>query len=410
VANSQVAQSGQQSLQTDESLGSGFIIDPSGYIVTNRHVIDRAYEIIVTLQDNTMLKADVVGFCHVVDLALLKVNAMKPLPVVKLGDSDKVRVGDPVLAIGNPLGYGGSVSAGIVSALMRDIHASPVDEFIQTDAAINHGNSGGPLFDMNGDVIGVNTALQTASANGGSIGIGFAIPAMDVTFLVGQLREFGQLHIGWLGLRLQDLTAEIAESLRLEKARGALIVDIDQSAPAANGFLQAGDVVLKFDDYEVPNTRFLNRAIGVSVNKKVALTIWRDGKIVTVKVGIEEWPEEIKWQKEVPMPLRPPAPIVSPDLGLRLVPVNADLRREYELASDTKGVVVTSVAMNSLAAAGGIRQGDVIEKVQNKTVTTPDEVQKNLDQLRQDKRRYALALVRGKNGLRWIALPLDTNW
>src|SRR6516165_644060 len=181
----QVAQSSGRSTRTEESLGSGFIIDPQGYIVTNRHVIEGAYEIIVTLQDKTMLKADVVGYCHVVDLAVLKVNAMKPLPTVKLGDSDKVRAGDPVLAIGNPLGYGGSVSAGIVSALMRDIHLSPVDEFIQTDAAINHGNSGGPLFNMNGEVVGVNTALQTLGPEGGSIGIGFALPATDVKFLVG---------------------------------------------------------------------------------------------------------------------------------------------------------------------------------------------------------------------------------
>ncbi len=274
-----------------QSLGSGFIIDPSGLIVTNNHVIDGADEINVTLQDNTTLKATVVGRDETGDIALLKVKPDKPLSAVKFGDSDAQRVGDWVLAIGNPFGLGGSVTAGIVSARGRNIHQGPYDDFIQTDAAINRGNSGGPLFDMDGEVIGMNTAIYSPS--GGSIGIGFSIPSNMVKNVVAQLKDFGHPRRGWLGVRIQQVTPDIAESLGLKDATGAMVAGVNDGGPADKAQIHNGDIILKFNNQDVKDMHALPRIVADSeVGQSVPVLLWRDGKEVTLQATLAEKPDD----------------------------------------------------------------------------------------------------------------------
>jgi serine protease Do len=268
-----------------QSLGSGFIIDPSGLVVTNNHVIEGADEITVTLQDNTSLKAKVLGRDETGDIALLQVKTDKQLPAVQFGDSDAERVGDWVLAIGNPFGLGGTVTAGIVSARGRDIHQGPYDDFIQTDAAINRGNSGGPLFNMDGQVIGMNTAIYSPS--GGSIGIGFSIPANLVKAVVTQLKDFGHPRRGWLGVRIQQVTPDIAESLGLHDASGAMVAGVNDGGPADKAKIHNGDIILKFNGQDVKEMRSLPRIVADSeVGKSVPVLLWRDGKQVTVQATL----------------------------------------------------------------------------------------------------------------------------
>jgi serine protease Do len=276
-----------------QSLGSGFIIDPSGLVVTNNHVIEGADEITVTLQDNTSLKAKVLGRDETGDIALLQVKTDKQLPAVQFGDSDAERVGDWVLAIGNPFGLGGTVTAGIVSARGRDIHQGPYDDFIQTDAAINRGNSGGPLFNMDGQVIGMNTAIYSPS--GGSIGIGFSIPANLVKAVVTQLKDFGHPRRGWLGVRIQQVTPDIAESLGLHDASGAMVAGVNDGGPADKAKIHNGDIILKFNGQDVKEMRSLPRIVADSeVGKSVPVLLWRDGKQVTVQATLDEKPDDVK--------------------------------------------------------------------------------------------------------------------
>ncbi|MDP9095392.1 MAG: Do family serine endopeptidase, partial [Pseudomonadota bacterium] len=274
------------------SLGSGFIIDKSGYIVTNNHVIDGADEISVTLTDNTTLKAKLVGKDDRVDLALLKVETDHPLTAVSFGDSDTSRVGDWVLAIGNPFGLGGSVTAGIVSARGRDIRQGPYDDFIQTDAAINRGNSGGPLFNMNGEVIGINTAIYSPS--GGSVGIGFSVPANLAKPVIMQLREYGHARRGWLGVRIQQVTPDIAEAIGLKDVQGAMVAGMNDGGPADKAGIHNGDVILKFNGQDVKEMRTLPRLVAeTEVGKQVPVVLWRDHKEVTVQASTGELPDEV---------------------------------------------------------------------------------------------------------------------
>ena len=276
-----------------QSLGSGFIIDASGLVVTNNHVIDGADEITVTLQDNTSLKAKVLGRDETGDIALLQVKPDKPLPAVQFGDSDTERVGDWVLAIGNPFGLGGTVTAGIVSARGRDIRQGPYDDFIQTDAAINRGNSGGPLFNMDGQVVGMNTAIYSPS--GGSIGIGFSIPANMVKAVVAQLKDFGHPRRGWLGVRIQQVTPDIAESLGLKDASGAMVAGVNDGGPADKAKIHNGDIILKFNNQDVKEMRSLPRIVADSeVGKSVPVLLWRDGKEVTVQATLAEKPDDVQ--------------------------------------------------------------------------------------------------------------------
>ncbi|MBV8400725.1 MAG: DegQ family serine endoprotease [Acetobacteraceae bacterium] len=394
-----------------QSLGSGFIIDPSGLVVTNNHVIEGSDEVTVTLQDNTSLKATIVGRDERVDVALLKVKADKPLPAVQFGDSDHERVGEWVLAIGNPFGLGGSVTAGIVSARGRDIRQGPYDDFIQTDAPINRGNSGGPLFNMDGEVIGINTAIYSPS--GGSIGIGFAIPANMARTVVEQLREYGHARRGWLGVRIQQVTPDIAESLGLHEPGGAMVAGVNDGGPADKAKLRNGDIILKFNGQDVKEMRSLPRLVAETpIGQDVPVTIWRDGKQTTVQAKVGELPDDQQLAAATPGPSSKGGktnPTEIAGLGLQVSPITPETKDKYQLNDDQKGVVVTDVAPNSPAADRGLKPGDVIVEVQQEPVSTPDDVQQRVDNVRKQSRRSVLMLIQGQDGLRWVPLGLGAG-
>ena len=389
-----------------QSLGSGFIIDPSGLVVTNNHVIEGADEITVTLQDNTSLKAKVLGRDETGDIALLQVKPDKPLPSVQFGDSNSERVGDWVLAIGNPFGLGGTVTAGIVSARGRDIHQGPYDDFIQTDAAINRGNSGGPLFNMDGQVIGMNTAIYSPS--GGSIGIGFSIPANLVKADVDQLKQYGHPRRGWLGVRIQQVTPDIAESLGLKEATGAMVAGVNDGGPADKAKIRNGDIILKFNGQDVKDMRALPRIVADSdVGKSVPVVLWRDGKEVTVQATLDEKPDDVQVASATsPDKPQPEKPTEISGLGLKLAPMSQDAKDKYSLGADQKGVVITDVSPNSPAAERGLKAGDVIVEVQQGEVASPADVQQKVDSVKKENRKSVLMLIQRSDGLQWVPLSL----
>jgi serine protease Do len=392
-----------------QSLGSGFIIDPSGIIVTNNHVIDGADEITVTLQDNTSLKATVIGRDDRVDIAVLQVKADKPLPAVAFGDSDASRVGDWVLAIGNPFGLGGSVTAGIVSARGRDIRQGPYDDFIQTDAAINKGNSGGPLFNMDGQVIGINTAIYSPS--GGSIGIGFSIPANMAKNTVEQLRNYGHARRGWLGVRIQPVTADIAESLGLHDTTGSLVAGVVPGGPAEAAKIHNGDIILKFNGQDVKENHSLPRIVAeTAIGTEVPVILQRDGKEVTVTAKVGELPDDQQLasadSKDAGKPDTANKPTAIAGLGLSLAPITSDTKDKYQLGANQKGVVVTDVAPDSPAANRGLKPGDVIVEVQQEPVSTPADVQSRIDGVRKQNRKSVLMLIQRQDNLQWVPVPL----
>ena len=391
------------------SLGSGFVIDPAGYIVTNNHVIADADEITVILHDDTNLKAELVGRDTKTDVAVLKVKTDKKLPAVIWGDSDKARVGDWVLAVGNPFGLGGSVTAGILSARQRDINSGPYDDFLQTDAAINRGNSGGPMFDMNGAVIGINTAIY--SPTGVSIGIGFAIPSNLAKMVAAQLiREPDHsVHRGWLGVRIQAVTDEIAESLGLDKAHGALVASVNDSGPAQGGGIQPGDVILTFDGKKVPDMRHLPRLVAVSaVGKNVPVTVWRKRQETKLQVTVGKLDETEQVAKEEPAKGKPPAPDSSTvtTLGLTLSNITPELKEKFSL-SDEKGVVVVDVTKDSPAAEKGLKAGDVIMEAAQEEIKSTTQVAGKINDAKKAGRKSILLLVERAGDLRFIALRLD---
>ncbi len=387
-----------------QSLGSGFIIDPSGIVVTNNHVIDGADEITVTLQDNTTLKARLIGHDDRWDLAVLQVTPEKPLPAVHFGNSDASRVGDWVLAIGNPFGLGGTVTAGIVSARGRDIQQGPYDDFIQTDAAINRGNSGGPLFNMQGEVIGINTAILSPS--GGSIGLGFSIPSGEARVVIDQLRKYGRARRGWLGVRIQQITPDIAESLGLKGADGALVAGVNTNGPADRAHIQNGDVILTFNGQQLHEMRTLPRVVAETpIDSTVPVDIWRGGKRQTVQVVVAEMPDD---QKAVAT-VRKPAAVGSLDLvalGLKIAIITDELRSKYKLDDKQKGVVVTDVAATGTAADRGLKPGDVILEAQQQALAVPGDLQKRMVEARDQGKKSVLLLVQGKDGMRWVPLPV----
>ena len=390
-----------------QSLGSGFIIDPSGLVVTNNHVIDGADEINVVLQDNTTLRAELVGTDARTDVALLRVRPERPLPSVTFGDSDTALVGDWVLAIGNPFGLGGSVTAGIVSARGRDIRQGLYDDFIQTDAAINRGNSGGPLFNLAGEVIGINTAIYSPS--GGSIGIGFSIPSNIARNISNQLREAGRVRRGWLGVNIQQVTDEIAESLGLRNGtRGALVARAQEGGPAAAGGIQAGDVILRFNGQEVREMRNLPRLVAdTAVGTTAPVVVWREGKEMTVNVTVAELPAEAQQATATPGPAPRPTTLELSGLGMRIGPITPEIRERFSLRAETRGVVITEITPGGIAAERELRPGDVIVEVQQERVTTPQEVQDRLERLRRQNRATALLLIEGPQGQRWVPLRLS---
>jgi serine protease Do len=392
------------------SLGSGFIIDPSGIVVTNNHVISDADEVNVILNDGTRLKAEIIGRDQKIDLAVLRVKPDKPLKAVQFGDSDKLRIGEWVIAIGNPFSLGGTVTAGIVSARNRDINSGPYDNYIQTDAAINRGNSGGPLFNLDGEVVGVNTAI--ISPSGGSIGIGFAVPSKTAMPVIDQLRQFGETRRGWLGVRIQQMTDELAETMNVKPPRGALVAGVDDKGPAKPAGIQTGDVIVKFDNKDIKEMRDLPRVVAdTPVGKDVEVIILRQGKEErkTVRLGRLEDGEK---QAAAANNKRGGAPeeksVVQQTLGLNLANLTGELRRRYKIKDGVNGVVITGVDVNSAAAEKRLNAGDVIVEVAQEVVASATDVQKRIDQLKKEGRKSALLLVANAEGdLRFVALSLQ---
>lgn len=389
------------------SLGSGFVIDPTGYIVTNNHVIADADEIYANFNDGSKLKAELIGRDPKTDLALLKVTPEKPLTAVKFGDSDKMRVGDWVMAIGNPFGLGGTLTVGVVSARNRNINSGPYDNFLQTDAAINRGNSGGPLFNMEGEVVGINTAI--ISPSGGSIGIGFAVPSATAEPIIAQLKDFKEVRRGWIGVRIQAVTDEIAESLGLGKARGALVGGVTDNGPAAKAGLKAGDVVVRFDGKDIKEMRDLPRVVAdTPVGKEVDVVVIRKGKEETLRLTIARMPEDEKPAAASDAP-KPPAKIMSQKvLGIEVTGITDDLKKKYKIKDGVTGVVILDVERNSAAAEKGLKQGQVVIEVGQEPVASPDDVKKRIDALKKAGRSHALLLVTDSDGQnRYAAIPLN---
>ncbi|MEP3475096.1 MAG: Do family serine endopeptidase [Hyphomicrobiales bacterium] len=393
--------------QRVSSLGSGFVIDTSGLIVTNNHVIKGADEIFVNFVDGTKLKVDkVLGVDAKTDLALLKVSPKKPLSAVPFGKSSEARVGDWVMAIGNPFGLGGTVTVGIVSAKDRDINSGPYDEFIQTDAAINKGNSGGPLFNMKGEVIGVNTAI--ISPSGGSIGIGFSVPSDTVVNVVSQLKKYGETRRGWLGVLIQKVTPEIAEGFGMAKPEGALVSRVTKGGPAEKAGFVPSDIILEFDGNYVKSSRELPKIVALTpVEKTVDVKLLRQGKEVTVKVKIARLEAAEKNNPELAgRGVQPDKPVESAVLGMTLSNITPDLRRQYRLDAKTKGVVITKVAPNSRAAEKGLRPGFVIVEVMQEQVSTADQVVKKVEALKKtNKKNIIFFIARGRGEFGFVALP-----
>ncbi|WP_420836141.1 Do family serine endopeptidase [Celeribacter indicus] len=384
-----------------QALGSGFVISEDGYIVTNNHVIDGADEIEIEFFEGGTLAAELVGTDPKTDIAVLKVESEEPLPFVPFGDSDAARVGDWVMAMGNPLGQGFSVSAGIVSQRGRALSGA-YDDYIQTDAAINRGNSGGPLFNMDGEVIGVNTAIL--SPNGGSIGIGFSMASNVVTRVVDQLKEFGETRRGWLGVRIQDVTPDVAEAMGLEQARGALVTDVPEG-PSKEAGIESGDVIMSFDGTDVADTRELVRTVGnTEVGKAVRIVVFRDGKTQTLMVtlGRREEAENVAFPTDEDGGQQ--SPETSQMMGLTLQPLDETLREELGISAGTDGLAVVEVDESSEAFTKGLRAGDVITEAGQQKVATVADLQSRVDEAREAGRKTVLLLVRRAGEPRFVAL------
>ncbi len=365
------------SAQPVEALGSGFIISADGYVVTNNHVIDAADSVTVTLADGGKYKAELVGTDPQTDVALLKIKADHALPYVAFGDSDKLRVGDYVMAVGNPFGLGGTVTAGIVSARGRDIHSGPYDDFIQTDAAINRGNSGGPMFNLDGQVVGINTAI--ISPSGGSIGIGFAIPSNMARQVVADLQDHGTVDRGWLGVKIQPVTEDIKEALGLPAAKGALVAEVFPDSPAAEAKLKQGDVILDFDGKAIGELKDLTRAVAATkAGSKAEVTLWRGGHEQTLQVHIGK--QELQQGQAEPgqAPGEPKAE-TNKQLGALVAPLTDPLRQQLGLAENAEGVAIVGLEPDGKAARQGLAVGDVIEQVDIKQIDSPRGLAQALD-------------------------------
>lgn len=403
---------GQGAPRKAQSLGSGFIIDTTGYIVTNNHVIEGADEITVIFQDadQTELKAKLIGTDKETDLALLKVETKAKLTALKWGDSDVLKVGDWVVAIGNPFGLGGTVTAGIVSARARDIGAGRFDDFIQTDAAINQGNSGGPLVNLAGDVVGINSAIY--SRTGGSVGIGFAIPSSMARTVIDEIRKAGKVRRGWLGVQIQSVTPEIAESMGLAHHKGALVGTVTDGSPAASAGLKPGDVILTFDGKEVANNRTLPRMVaGSPVGTKVNVGISRKGTAMNIAVTLAEFPEDQAAAGEEEPEEEKPGPGAAQQqvdaLGLSVSTITTDLRKQFEIAEGVKGVVITKVNPNAPPQSRQLRPGDVVLEVSQQPVASPADVQDRVSKAKAAGQKAVLLLVERRGEQTFLALSLE---
>jgi len=383
--------------------GSGFIIDQNGLIVTNHHVIQGADEVTVTMNDGRELKADVMGADPDTDLALLKVETDAPLPVARFADSDGVRVGDAVIAIGNPFGLGGTVTAGIVSAKAREIGAGRYDDFLQIDAPINRGNSGGPTFNLEGEVIGVNTAIH--SPTGGNVGIGFAIPANLTQKIVDDLEDDGMVERGWLGVHIQGVDEDLADGLDLEEARGALVSRVAENGPAAAFGIEQGDVILSFDGKPINALRDLTRAVAdTEPGSNTDILVWREGAEQTLSVEIAQMPSE---QNVASLDEDAELDETTPKLGLALANLDAQIRSEMDLSDDIEGAVVTDVLPGSPAAEKGLRQGDLIIEADHQAVTDPKAVAQAVKAASERGDKAVLLLIKRGEQDRFVAIRID---
>jgi serine protease Do len=390
------------------SLGSGFIIDAEGYIVTNHHVIEGADEITVRLHDDRTLKAELIGSDQETDLALLKVESSEPLPAATWGESSKARIGDWVMAIGNPFGLGGTVTVGIISAQQRDINAGRYDDFIQTDAAINKGNSGGPMFDLDGRVIGVNTAIFSPS--GLSVGIGFAIPSQLARNVISQVKKFGEVRRGWLGVRIQTVNEELAEGLQLDQPHGALVASVTEDGPAAAAGIQQGDVILRFDGREVSEMRKLPRMVAETpIGGAVEVVVWRKGReeIFSVTLGELDLEQVAAVEPELAVP--DPDELEIPALGLEVETVSTLLREQFQLEEDAEGVLITQVDPEGNGAEKGLTPGDLIVEVDQEAVSSPIDVAERIEKAQEGGRRVVTLLVSRQGEHRWVAVRIGES-
>jgi serine protease Do len=401
----------KQRQRKSNSLGSGFVVDPSGVVITNNHVIADANEVTVIFADGQKLKGDLVGKDEKVDVAVLRVKPDKPLKAVKFGDSEKMRVGDWVVAVGNPFGLGGTVTAGIISARHRNIESGPYDNYFQTDAAINKGNSGGPLFNMAGEVIGINTAILSPS--GGSIGIGFATPAATVVPVIDQLEKFGETRRGWLGVHIQNVDDTIAESLNLGQVHGALIAGTDDKGPAKAAGLKAGDVIVKFDGIEIKESRDLPKIVAAApVGKDVAIVVIRQGKQITktIKLGRLEDNDKLTSlaAKRGNAGKQAIVGAVEKALGMEFSSLTDDLRQKFAIKNNVvAGVVITGVDPDSVAADKHVQAGDVVMEINQEPVKEPADIAKKIRALKEGGKKSALLLVaNGQGEVRFVALGL----
>jgi serine protease Do len=394
---------GEGNPRRGQALGSGFVISEDGYIVTNNHVIEGADDIEIEFFSGERLKAKLVGTDPKTDIALLKVQSDAPLPFVPFGDSNVMRVGDWVVAMGNPLGQGFSVSAGIVSARGRSLSGT-YDDYIQTDAAINRGNSGGPLFNLEGEVIGVNTAIL--SPNGGSIGIGFAMASNVVTKVVAQLRDFGETRRGWLGVRIQDVTPDVAEAMGLPTPKGALVTDVPDG-PAKDAGMMAGDVITSFDGADVADTRELVRRVGdADVGKAVRVVVLRDGKTETLMITLGRR-ETAEASPTPAAAAAPEAPKEQAALGLTVQTLTQEARDKMGLPVGTEGLLITAVDEVSEAYAKGMRAGDILTEAGQQKLTTPADLTARIAEAKEAGRKSLLLLMRRGGDPRFVALSVE---
>ena len=400
---------GQRTPRRQTSLGSGFIIDKAGYVVTNNHVIEDADQISVILEDDTVLEAKLIGRDEKTDVALLKVEAKKDLPMVNWGNSNAARVGDWVMAIGNPFGLSGTVTAGIISARSRDIRAGQYDDFIQTDASINRGNSGGPLFNMEGEVVGINTAIYSPS--GGSVGIGFAASANLVRPILDDLRKYGRTRRGYIGVQIQSVTEEIAQSLGLDKARGALVSRVTEKGPAVLSGIESSDVILTFDGKPIDKMNELPRVVAeTQIDKTVNVVIWRKGSQKNVKLTVTELREgnEAKQASLTP----PPATkelvkrTALADLGITVVEVSDAVRERYAIPESVRGLVVVEVDSSSDAALKGLKPGDVIDEIQQAYTSTVSEADAAIKKAKETSKNVVLVRITSNGNIRLVPIKM----
>jgi serine protease Do len=391
------------------ALGSGFIIDPDGHIVTNNHVVGDASKVEVTLQDGDKYTAKIVGRDLRTDLAVLKIDAGKPLPYVSFGDSDAAQIGDWVVAVGNPFGLGGSVTTGIISARGRDIHTGQFDDFLQIDAPINRGNSGGPTFNLNGQVIGINTAIY--SPNGGSVGIGFAVPSNVAKTVVTALEEHGKVERGWLGVQIQPVTPAIAASLDLKGDHGALVALVTPDSPSAAAGLKQGDVILAFNGEDITKLRDLPHDVaGSNPGSSATLTVWRDGKQQQVDVKLGEMPAnpQVASASNGGDEGQPAESHVGA-MGLHLAPLTNDVRSELHLGRGVHGVVITHVDGGSIADNIGLSRGDVIMSIDQQPMNSPQEAADRLKTIASSPNKSALLLLNRRGVTQYLGVDLSKN-